>query len=147
MKWRTKDFGEYVEVTPIGDTKQHNAGDECWCSPKVIREKNNRPVISHQADNGESFTQRQIPGDVDTLIRGAIVSDLIANLDGVENADEGVELIENAITDIKKTMSSVLIEYMEASLNAMPNNEEAGVVLRRKWAEFQSLLFAERVRK
>jgi hypothetical protein len=51
-KWKTEDFDTYVEVVPLDDTKEHFAGDECWCDPKTTQDDNARPVISHNSADG-----------------------------------------------------------------------------------------------
>lgn len=60
--WQWEDFGEYVEVVPTNDIKQHFAGDECWCKPTVEREQGSRPLISHNASGKLRITE------VDTAI-------------------------------------------------------------------------------
>lgn len=56
INWQVNEVGEFVEVVPIGDDKEHLLGDECWCKPEVINEEDiinfNRPVISHNALDG-----------------------------------------------------------------------------------------------
>ena len=47
-KWRTTDYGEFVEVVPIEDGELHYAGDECWCFPTTEKTgKMQIPMISH----------------------------------------------------------------------------------------------------
>ena len=44
----------YVEVLPIEDDKDHYAGDECWCNPKVIKVPGGQPpiMVVHEAHDG-----------------------------------------------------------------------------------------------
>jgi hypothetical protein len=60
MKWQWEDFGQYVEVMLLTDSKEHYAGDECWCNPVTTTEPDSRPLISHNA-----VTDLQ-PSDPDT---------------------------------------------------------------------------------
>lgn len=56
VKWRSEDFNSYVEIVPIGDAKEHLAGDECWCNP--ITETIGRPLIHHNVfDNCYSYNK------------------------------------------------------------------------------------------
>lgn len=56
MNWRVEDFGQYIEVTPEHDIKEHWAGDECWCQPRRVEDRGDRPVISHNSlDKREDY--------------------------------------------------------------------------------------------
>lgn len=63
MAWKWEDFGQYVEVVPLNDLKQHDAGDECWCNPKRIDEDGERPVISHNSKDGREKWERLSTGN------------------------------------------------------------------------------------
>lgn len=45
--WKSTDYDTYVEVIPAEDSREHYAGDECWCNP-VTELDNSRPLIIHQ---------------------------------------------------------------------------------------------------
>lgn len=53
--WHVITYGTYdctplfVDVSPQDDKKDHLAGDECWCIPRVLREIDALPVISHNS--------------------------------------------------------------------------------------------------
>jgi hypothetical protein len=53
-KWKWEDLGQFVELTPVADVKEHLSGDECWCSP--AKETINRVLIRHHLyDNCKSY--------------------------------------------------------------------------------------------
>lgn len=60
VRWITEDFKQYIEVRPQTDTKQHLAGDECWCKPLIDRD-NGRPIIIHkERDMDDSTAVREL---------------------------------------------------------------------------------------
>lgn len=66
FKWKSEDFDGYVEVAPIGDVKEHLAGDECWCSP-VTEQNGGRPMIVHNVwDNCKSYNKQY--GEVEEVV-------------------------------------------------------------------------------
>ena len=49
--WELFQQPTYMEVIPQDDNKEHLAGDECWCKPKVEKIEDGNPplLISHNA--------------------------------------------------------------------------------------------------
>lgn len=49
-------MGTYFEILPQDDIREHFAGDECWCNPRIEYEPDGQPdqMIVHNAkDNRE----------------------------------------------------------------------------------------------
>lgn len=61
--WQWTDYDQYVEVIPLNDTKEHFAGDECWCQPRRVEEENQRPVISHNSNDRREIWERLSTGN------------------------------------------------------------------------------------
>lgn len=56
ISWESIDMGLYFEITPVGDLKEHYAGDECWCEPRIEYVPDGTPdrmIIHNAADNRE----------------------------------------------------------------------------------------------
>lgn len=52
--WEVHDQGQYMEVLPQDDLKEHLAGDECWCKPRIESVLDGQPdkIIIHEALDG-----------------------------------------------------------------------------------------------
>ena len=56
-RWRSVDYGVFVEVVPISDSEEHAHGDECWCTPKVDYSES-RPLVIHNSKDGREIIER-----------------------------------------------------------------------------------------
>lgn len=56
--WQSTEHLTYMEVTPVDDIKEHYAGDECWCTPRVENIAGGKPdtmIVHNSADNREKY--------------------------------------------------------------------------------------------
>lgn len=55
--WSSFDRGQFVEVLPNNDIKEHYLGDECWCNTTIeyIRGK---ALITHNSMDGREDNER-----------------------------------------------------------------------------------------
>jgi hypothetical protein len=53
----------YMEIVPQDDLREHVAGDECWCNPKIenydpdANEEYNSPIITHHSADNREITE------------------------------------------------------------------------------------------
>ncbi len=52
--WRATCYGDFVDMVPVADTRDHYLGDECWCLPvkRDILQVEPRMMIGHRAMDG-----------------------------------------------------------------------------------------------
>ena len=57
MRWQAIDHDQFVDITPVDDAREHELGDECWCTPRVDRSEARPMIIHSSADRREVFEQ------------------------------------------------------------------------------------------
>mgnify|MGYP006952669854 CR=1 FL=1 len=59
--WNIHDLGDFMDIVPQDDLKEHFLGDECWCTPEVDY-VNGYAMFTHQAADDRELNEPDYEG-------------------------------------------------------------------------------------